>query len=43
MTSAIFFPLRASVELFVDRQSPAAPTRVKEAAVLYDQVYLEAA
>jgi hypothetical protein len=39
--SAIYFPLRASVELFTDPQSPAALTRVKEAAVLYDRLYVE--
>jgi hypothetical protein len=39
--TAIFFPLRGSVELFEDRASPAAPARVKEAAVLYDRVIIE--
>jgi hypothetical protein len=39
--SAIFFPLRTSVELFEDPESPEASTRVKEGAVLYDDVYVE--
>ena len=40
--SALFFPLRTSVELFDDRTSPAAVTRAKEAAVLYDELIFEA-
>lgn len=39
--SAIFFPLRSSVELFEDPRSPAAATRAKEAAVLYDRLIFE--
>jgi hypothetical protein len=39
--SAVYFPLRASVELFSDPQSPVALTRVKEAAVLYDRLIVE--
>lgn len=40
--SAIFFPLRTSVELFEDRQSPAAAARAKEAAILFDRLIFEA-
>ena len=39
--SRIYFPLRTSVELFENRESPAAPTRVKEAALLYDELIFE--
>jgi hypothetical protein len=39
--SAIFFPLRSSVELFDDPRSPAAVVRAKEAACLYDRVIFE--
>lgn len=40
-TSKIFFPLRTSVELFEDPDSPAAVTRAKQAAVLYDELVFE--
>ena len=36
--SWIYFPLRTSVEFFRDPSSLAAVTRVKEAAILYDEV-----
>lgn len=39
--SRIFFPLRTSVELFDDPDSPAAITRAKQAAVLYDELVFE--
>lgn len=39
--SRILFPLRTGVELFEDATSPAAPTRAKEAAVLYDELIFE--
>jgi hypothetical protein len=39
--SRIFFPLRTSVELFDDRSNPEAVTRVKQAAILYDDVIVE--
>lgn len=37
----LYFPLRTSVELFPDPESVDAVTRVKEAAILYDEVYIE--
>lgn len=37
----VFFPLRTSVELFEDRNSPEAVTRAKQAAVLYDELIFE--
>lgn len=40
--SAVFFPLRTSVELFADPASPAAVTRAKEAALLFDRLIFEA-
>lgn len=39
--SRIFFPLRTSVELFEDPNSPEAVTRAKQAAVLYDELVFE--
>src|SRR6266576_944105 len=39
--SRIFFPLRTSVEFFVDPASVAATTRAKEAAILYDELVSE--
>lgn len=39
--SRIYFPLQTSVELFGDRQTPEAITRVKQAAALYDEVVIE--
>lgn len=39
--STVFFPLRTSVELFVDPTSPAAVTRAKEAALLYERLIFE--
>lgn len=39
--SRVYFPLRTSVELFENRESPEAPTRVKEAALLYDELIFE--
>lgn len=39
--SRVYFPLRTSVELFETRESPEAPTRVKEAALLYDELIFE--
>lgn len=39
--SRIFFPLRTSVELFKDPDSPEAITRAKQAAVLYDEIIFE--
>ena len=39
--TSIFFPLHTSVELFEDRNSPAAVVRAKEAAVLYDRLLFE--
>jgi hypothetical protein len=39
--SRIYFPLQTSVELFGDRSTPEAITRVKQAAVLYDEVIIE--
>jgi hypothetical protein len=39
--SALFFPLRTSVELFGDATTPAIVTRAKEAAVLYDNLIFE--
>ncbi len=40
MTRA-YFPLRSSVELFRDPESPEPVTRAKQAAVLYDEVVFE--
>jgi hypothetical protein len=39
--SRIYFPLHTSVELFGDRETPEAITRVKQAAALYDEVIVE--
>jgi hypothetical protein len=39
--TAVFFPLRTSVELFEERRSPPAVVRAKEAAILYDRVIFE--
>src|SRR4051812_37780155 len=39
--SRIYFPLKTSVELFGDRATPEAVTRVKQAALLYDEVVVE--
>ena len=39
--SNCYFPLRSSVELFGDRRTPAAVTRAKQAAVLYDRLFIE--
>jgi hypothetical protein len=39
--SRIYFPLKSSVELFDDREGPEAVTRVKQAAILYDEVVIE--
>ncbi|HEX2103083.1 MAG TPA: hypothetical protein VHF51_05495 [Solirubrobacteraceae bacterium] len=39
--TAIFFPLRSSVELFDDPRSPTAVVRAKDAACLYDRVIFE--
>jgi hypothetical protein len=39
---SIIFPLRTSVELFRDPMSVIAPTRAKEAAILYDELVFEA-
>lgn len=39
--SRIYFPLKSSVELFNDRETPEAVTRVKQAAILYDEVVIE--
>jgi hypothetical protein len=41
VTSAAYFPLRSSVEWFLDPTSPTAVTKVKEAAVLFDRLYIE--
>jgi len=40
--SALFFPLRTSVELFENRTSPEAVTRAKEGAILFDRLIFEA-
>jgi hypothetical protein len=40
--SRLYFPLRTSVELFPDPTSVQAPSRAKEAVVLYDEVIFEA-
>lgn len=40
--SAVFLPLRTSVELFSDPTEPAALARAKQAAVLHDRLYVEA-
>lgn len=39
--SRIYFPLATSVELFGDRRTPAAVTRLKQAAVLYDELFID--
>lgn len=39
--SRCLFPLQTSVELFDDPTSPAATTRVKQAAVLYEELLIE--
>lgn len=39
--SRIYFPLKTSVELFGDRETPEAIARVKQAAALYDEVIVE--
>lgn len=39
--SRVYFPLQTSVELFGDRETPKAITRVKQAAALYDEVFIE--
>ena len=39
--SRVYFPLKSSVELFDDRETPEAVTRVKQAAILYDEVIIE--
>lgn len=40
--SKVFFPLRTGVELFSDPSLPDAVTRAKQAAVLYDELIVEA-
>lgn len=37
----IYLPLRSSIELFLDRESPEPVTRAKQAAILYDEVVFE--
>jgi hypothetical protein len=39
--SRVYFPLKTSVELFGDRETPEAVTRVKQAAALYHEVFVE--
>lgn len=41
MPSRCFFPLRTSVELFDDATSPRVESRIKQAAVLYDELLFE--
>jgi hypothetical protein len=41
MASRCFFPLRTSVELFDDATSPRIESRIKQAAVLYDELLFE--
>jgi hypothetical protein len=41
MSSTAFFPLRCSVEWFSDPSSPAAVTKAKEAAVLFEHLVFE--
>src|SRR4051794_11789927 len=37
----LFFPLRTSVELFRDAETPAAHARAKQGAVLFDELLFE--